>query len=126
MKLARFAPLALLLALGGVSLAGAARAENVQLPQLTSTPAALTITTAGTFQSVLAANVNRHGCTIQNTSADTEYVFFGANASATTSNALQLSPGASVSCAGNGVVLTDNVSMTSKVTNGATAVLVWQ
>lgn len=118
-------PLALL-ALCAVICAAPAAAENVQLPQLTSTEAALTMTTAGTFQSVLAANLARHGCTIQNTSADTEYVYFGANASATTANALQLPPGAAITCSSNGVVLTDNVSMTSKVTNGATAALVWQ
>ena len=119
-------PLALLALCAGFAVGAPARAVNVQLPQLTSTPAAVTIVTAGTFQSVLSANLNRHGCTIQNTSADTEYVYFGANASATTANALQLPPGASVSCSSDGVVLTDNVSMTSKVTNGATAALVWQ
>lgn len=71
------------------------------------------ITTGGTFQSVLAANANRNGCQIQNTSANVEYVFFGANASATEATSLQLAAGASITCASGGIVRTDNVSMTS-------------
>lgn len=94
--------------------------------QATSTPAGVTITTALTFQSVLASSGTRKGCLIQNTSSDVEYVFFGANGSATAAASLQLQPGQTLSCAANQIILTDNVSMTSATTNGATAVVVSQ
>ncbi len=88
---------------------------------VTTTNASGTVTLGGTFQSVLAANSARRGCLIQNPSTATEvlYVFFGANASATTSNSIMLTAGSSVNCASDGVVLTDNVSVTGATTSHA-------
>lgn len=92
----------------------------------TSTPAGVTITTAGTFQSVLASNSSRKGCLIQNTSKDVEYVFLGANGSATTAGSIQVQPGQRFGCREAGPTATDNISMTSGLINGATAVVVSQ
>lgn len=81
----------------------------------TSTTAA---PTAGTFFSILAASASRKSCTIQNTGTTLGYVYFGANASATTGNSFQLPPSTATStftasCATqNGLVLQDNVSAT--------------
>lgn len=94
--------------------------------QATSTSAAVTITTALTFQSALASSATRKGCLIQNTSVDVEYVFVGANGSASAAAALQLQPGQPFNCNFSGVVVTDNISMTSATLNGATAVVVSQ
>lgn len=96
----------------------------------TTTEAAGTVTTHATFQSALASNSSRKGCTIQNTSTDIEYVFFGATGSATTSNAFALGAaagaggqGGSITCAIGGLgVATDNVAITSKTADGATYV----
>lgn len=84
---------------------------------VTTTPTGYTVTTANTFQSVLAASATRKGCLLQNTNAgggDVEYVFFGPNASATEGASIQVAPGGAVNCAtGSGQVLIDNVSVTS-------------
>lgn len=85
----------------------------------TTTNASSTITTGGTFQSILASNASRKGCFIQNpiTATETLFVFFGANGSATTAKSVNLSPGAAVTCAiGGSGVLTDNVSATATTT----------
>lgn len=82
-----------------------------------------TVTTHGVFQTLLAANVTRQGCTIQNTSADTELLYWGATGSATTTNAFQLAAGQGVNCAVAGISnLGTNIAITSKVTDGATFV----
>ena len=79
-----------------------------------------TIATGGTFQSVMAADLNRTGCIIQNTSQRTMYVYFGATASATTGNSFQVPAGGSIYCGagGNGTLaLTDNVAITTTTTS---------
>ena len=76
-----------------------------------------TITTGGTFQSAAAAEPNRKGCLVQNTSARTLYVFFGATASATTANSFQVAPGGSISCNPGGTVLTANIAVTTSTTS---------
>lgn len=95
--------------------------------QRTSTSVSGTITTGNTFQSIMAADLNRTGCVIQNTSTHTMYVYFGATASATTSNSLQVSAGGFIYCsAGNTpVALTDNVAITTSTT-GDTFVAFYQ
>lgn len=97
---------------------------------VTTTPTAYTVTTANTFQSVLAASATRKGCLLQNTNAsggDVEYVFFGANVSATKATSVQVSPGGAISCAtGSGQVLTDNVSVTSAASGSDTGVVTSQ
>lgn len=89
---------------------------------LTTTNASGTITSGGTFQSILASSATRKGCLIQNPTTATEplFVFFGVNGSATTANSISLGPGASVSCAVGGLgVATDNVSATATTTSHA-------
>lgn len=79
-----------------------------------------TIATTGTFQSIWAASTNtrgRAGCTVQNVSATTQYVFFGPIASATTATSVTLAAGQPVSCVNGGIVLQDQVSITG--TTGA-------
>lgn len=89
----------------------------------TTTQIGSTVTTHGTFQSALASSGTRKGCMVQNTSADVEYVFFGATGSATTSNSFQLQSGQSLSCIAGNTILTDNVAISSKTTDGATYVV---
>jgi len=79
----------------------------------TSTSFSGTLSNAS-FSSVLSNNSTRNGCTIQNTGTDIEYVYFGTNASATTSNSIQLAAGQTISCTSGEIVLLDNVSMQGK------------
>lgn len=92
----------------------------------TSAQTGSTVATHLTFQSALAASSARKGCLITNTSSDKEWVFFGATGSATTSNSLPLVAGQSLSCNTGAIVLTDNVAITSNVTDGAAFVAISQ
>lgn len=79
-----------------------------------------TITAGNAFQSIMAADLNRTGCIIQNTSTHTMYVYFGATASATTSNSFQVPAGAFIYCGAGGnaaLALTDNVAITTSTTS---------
>ena len=84
----------------------------------TSTESGGSITLGGTFQSILASNTARLGCTVQNTGTAVLYVFFGATGSATTANAFQVAAGGSIACQNGGVVLTDNVAATTAASGG--------
>jgi len=84
-----------------------------------------TIATANTYQSILAANASRKGCLIVNNSAATEYVYLGAPGSATLANSIPVPQGGTFSCNPPGVVLADQISMTSG-TVGASFVAVSQ
>lgn len=63
-----------------------------------STQSAGTVTTGATFQTALPANPSRTSCLIQNTSAHTAYVYWLATGTASLTNAVQISAGASFSC----------------------------
>lgn len=83
-----------------------------------------TLGSSGVFSSVLASNGARHSCLIQNTSTDTEYVYFGSTGSATTANSFSLVTGATISCAGSDTtVATDNVAMAGKTSGSDTYVV---
>lgn len=101
--------------------AGTANIGSLSPSGVTTTSAAGTVTTGGTFQSVLASNTSRKGCVIQNPVAATEtlFVFFGANGSATTGSSFGLAPGAAISCTAGLTILTDNVSVTATTTSHA-------
>jgi hypothetical protein len=89
---------------------------------LTTTNVSSTITSGGSFQSVIAALNTRAGCLIENPTTATEplYVYFGANSSATAATSISLAPGGVTSCAsGSGGVLTDNVSLEAATTGHA-------
>ena len=88
--------------------------------QLNTLTANSTISVTNTFQAALAVQTGgRHGCLIQNTGTHTQYVYFGAIASATTSNAFQLSPGQTIACASvYGVVAQDAVNITGTAGDG--------
>jgi hypothetical protein len=94
---------------------------------VTTTPTGFTITTANTFQSILAANAGRKGCTVQNKNpvgGDSESFFFGPNASATVAASLSVAPGGAFTCAtGAGGILTDNISVTSIASGTDTGVV---
>lgn len=97
---------------------------TVNVAPVTTTETGGTVTTHGTFQAALASAGGRKGCTVQNTSADVEYVFFGATVSATTTNSFQLAAGQSINCAVGGLsVATDNIAISSKTTDGAAFVV---
>lgn len=94
-------------------------------------PTSTTITTHGTFQTLLAPNFDRHGCLIQNKSIDTVLVYFGATASATADLSVALGPasvavgaGGAVYCNGWGVLWQGNVAVTSLTADGTAKVLV--
>lgn len=83
-----------------------------------------TITTTNTFQVVQASNGGRIGCTIQNTSANTEYVYFDKGSStcadAKTATAFALTvTGQAINCAvADDILLKDTVCITG--TSGGT------
>ncbi len=82
------------------------------------------ITTGGTFQTLLASNSSRKGCLIQNptTASEPLYVSVGiATGSATLAKAFSLAPGASFRCANGGLVVTDNIAVTAPTTAHAFA-----
>lgn len=94
-----------------------AQTPVVTMPLAVNTSnASSTIAVTNTFQQVWAADTNTRGrssCTVQNNSASNAmYVFFGAIASATTSNSVKLAAGQAVTCSVNGVILKDQVSIT--------------
>lgn len=86
-----------------------------------STSVAGTVVTSGTFQSVLAASPTRKGCYIVNKSTTTYLaVFLGAPGSATLGTSIMLKAaananedGGSMSCNTPGLVVTDQISVTS-------------
>lgn len=94
---------------------------TVAVSPVTTTPVGGTVTTHGTFQTALASSATRKGCLVVNTSTDVEYVFFGANGSATEATSIPLAAaavaggqGGSLSCAVGGLaVATDNLAITS-------------
>ncbi len=100
---------------------------------VTTTPVGGTVTTHGTFQTALASSGTRKGCLVQNTSTDIEYVFFGANGSATTATSLALGAasvaggqGGAISCSVGGLnVATDNIAITSKTADGSATYVVY-
>lgn len=84
------------------------------------------VTAANTFQSALPANANRKGCAIYNNSANAEAIYLGAPGSASAANAIPLPAGGAFNCGSfQGIVLTDQVSITS-ATAGSTFVVVSQ
>lgn len=115
--------LLLVSALAGLFVAGSAAADPVAWP---STVTAITITTHAVFQQIAPSSLTRHGCTYQNTSMDTEYVYFGTTANATTGASFKLSPGAAITCAAGPTVAGDAVQVTSSATDGATGTLTLQ
>jgi hypothetical protein len=92
----------------------------------TSTQAATTLGSAGTFSSVLASNTSRKGCLVENTSAENEWVYFGATGSATTSNSLKVAAGYAVNCSSGPIVASDNIAVAGSVSSGDTVVVVSQ
>ena len=78
-----------------------------------------TIASTNVFQVALAApSGQRNGCTIQNTGTHVEYVYFGATASATTSNSYQVNPGQMIYCNAGNVVLQDIINITGTSGDG--------
>lgn len=75
-----------------------------------------TITAGNAFQQILAPNLGRAGCLIQDTSSHTMYVYLGAAASATTGASFQLASGQSMNCAVSGSVIANAISITTSTT----------
>ena len=72
-----------------------------------------TISVTNTYQQALAARTTRNGCLIYNNGTHTMLVYFGAIASATTSNGLPVTAGTAIYCSTPyGAVLTDAVNIT--------------
>lgn len=96
----------------------ASNAVPLPITQATaSTQAAGTITLGGTFQTALAASATRKGCLVQNTSTHTMTVYVGLLASATSTNAFQVVPGGTFSCAAQaGIVVSDAINVTTSTT----------
>lgn len=81
------------------------------------------ITTANSYQSVLAASTSRKGCLIQNTSANTELAWPADPGTADPTKVITIAAGGSLSCNSPGLVISDQISLTSPVA-GSTFV-VW-
>ena len=123
--------LAFLLCLSMVALGGQARASTLIACQdangttwnvspqhpcptgygVTTTNLSSTIAVTNTFQSIQVATV-RNGCTIQNNSARTMWVYFGPIGSATQGASVQIATGSLASCVMGGIVLNDQISIT--------------
>jgi hypothetical protein len=83
-----------------------------------------TVTTANTFQSALAASPTRKGCAVYNTSANAELIFLGAPGNATAARSIPLPPGGAFNCGSfQGIVLTDQISITSATVASAYVVV---
>lgn len=94
-------------------LANAQSAVVTQPYARTTTNNSGTIAVTNTFQSIWAATAGRAGCTVQNNSAtNAMYVYFGPIASATTATSVKLAAGQALTCSVNGIILTDQVSIT--------------
>lgn len=97
----------------------------------TSTTVAGTITTASasSFQSVLSASATRQGCMIVNKSTAPENVFLGAPGSGTPATSILLAAGTATSdggmfnCASPGVIVGDQISMSSAISGSAFLVI---
>ena len=87
-----------------------------QIKPIASVNVSGTIAVTNTFQSIIARNTNRSGCTVQNTGTNTMYVFFGPLASASTAASVKLAAGQAVSCNNGPVTLIDEVSITGTAT----------
>lgn len=91
----------------------------------TSLPSGGSVVTANAFQSALAASPTRLGCAIQNTSASNLLIYVGAVGNANAAASLVVAPGAIFGCAVGGLILTDQISVTSG-TAGSTYVVIAQ
>lgn len=101
---------------------------NLTITQAKATTTATggTVTTGGTWQSILAASATRNGCLIQNQSSVTEYVWPGTPGSAPASaglnaggtGAIAVAAGGNITCGALGITISDQISMTS-LTTGA-------
>lgn len=87
-----------------------------QIKPISSVNVSGTIAVTNTYQSVIARNTSRSGCTVQNTGTNTMYVFFGPLADATAAKSVKLAAGQAVSCNNGPVTLTDEVSITGTAT----------
>jgi hypothetical protein len=90
------------------------------------TQTAGTVTLGGTFQTALAANGNRKGCLVQNTSSRTLLVYVGTLGDATTLNAAQVAPGGVFACGSGPIVATQAVNVTTTTTSDPFVVLSMQ
>lgn len=89
-----------------------------------STTAAGTVTTGGTYQSALAASTTRKGCLLIDTGTAPLAVFLGAPGSATAATSIPIAAGGSLNCAtAGGIVLSDQISLTSATTGAAYLVI---
>jgi hypothetical protein len=87
---------------------------------VTSTDSSGTITTGGSYQSIIAASGTRKGCLIQNPATATEVLNVKF---ATMANPFTLLPGMSIGCNQGSVVLQDAVTATAPTTGHAFAAL---
>ena len=99
-----------------LALAFVAAPALAQIKPISSVNVSGTIAVTNTFQSVIARNTSRSGCTVQNTGTNTMYVFFGPLADATAAKSVKLAAGQAVSCNNGPVTLTDEVSITGTAT----------
>lgn len=77
-----------------------------------------TITTGGTFQTLLAVNSNRKGCLIQNPAAASETLFvFVGSGIASTAKSFALSAGSAFSCFAGNIVISDVIQVEAATTS---------
>ena len=108
----------------GGSVSGGETVVGVRTLQTTGA----TSTTGGTYTVALpaAGAVLRHGCTIQNTSAGTEYVFFGPSQPAGLAAGLAVAAGTPLDCAHGGVVVAQDAIWIASADTSASYVLLAQ
>jgi hypothetical protein len=72
-----------------------------------------TIAAVSTFQTVFASNTTRKGCLIVNTSANVEFIGINTTPTPSATNSIPLAAGASFTCNSPGVVMDDQISISS-------------
>lgn len=99
----------------------------------TPTSTSVTVTTHGTFQTLLAASTARQGCMVENRSTDTILIALMANGSAGVDNSMALGPatvaggaGGAWFCNGNGSLYLGNIAVSSLTSDGVKALVISQ
>lgn len=121
----RLAILAFALMVGLPSFARAQGLVTTTPFQATSVISPNTVSATGTYVTAITSSATRRGCLLQNTSANTLFLWLGSITGITTPKGLQVLTKASFSCSmGGGIVITDDISVSGVA--GDTYVIVRQ
>ncbi len=104
---------------GPVSVAGNVGATTSPLGVTTTQSGGTTSATQGTFTTLAAALAARLGCTLQNTSAGTIYLYYGTASSPSATNSFQIGSGQTSTCNPGGLVLRDQIQIGASIASAS-------